>query len=178
MTRVLIEKTAANDAIMEQFLLSRGCILTAFGQVEWFMAKLLIEAHAYAEYKNLNLDFSIQAETRAKKLRVLLGEEGPLKKYESTLIPLVDEVMSYAEIRNFMAHGVCVTTPSNEHSILFRVKMFKRMPGADDHEGKIDFTVDQLAGQTKALSTATVAFVHQVRLIWQELGMKNFDVVF
>lgn len=174
----IIERNIANDEIMNQFLLSRGMILTCFSQVEWFMAKILVEAHAFPEYGALNLDFSIQADTRAKKLRVLFNEQGPMHKYGDTLLPLMDEVMKYAETRNFMAHGVCIASSSAAHGIVFRLRMFKRMPGSDDHEGKIDFTVEQLKVDTQAISGATKAFIGQARLIWQELGMKNFDVEF
>lgn len=176
MTNHKIERNAVNDFITEQFLINRGTILTSFAQVEWFMAKILVEAHAFPEYANLNLDFSIQAETRAKKLRVLFEAEGPLRKYRDTLIPLVDEVMGYSETRNFMAHGVSIGTPSEKHGITFRVKMFKQMKGGEDHEGKIDFTIEQLGDESKALSAAAVQFIRQVRTIWQDLGMKNFDV--
>jgi hypothetical protein len=178
MTDQRIERNEANDAIMEQFIFNRELVLTCFSQVEWFMAKILVEAHAFPEYSSLNLDFSIQAESRAKKLRSLLAGPGPLQKHGATLSSLIDEMMKYSETRNFMAHGVCVAAPSTAHGVVFRLKMFKRMPGAADHEGKIDFTVDQLVREAQGISDATKRFINQMRTIWVELGMKNFDVEF
>lgn len=173
-----IKQTPENDILMEQFLLSRGSILTCFSQVEWFMAKILIEAHAFPEYNGVNLDFSIQAESRAKKLRMLFTAEGRLKKYADELLPLVDEIMEYSETRNFMAHGVVIAASSEKHGIVFRMKMFKRMPGADDHEGNIDFTADQLKTEATAISTTTKDFISKIRLVWNEQDMKNFEVEF
>jgi hypothetical protein len=163
---------------MDQFLRNRGFILTCFAQFEWFMAKILVEAHAFPEYHDLNLDFSIQAETRARKIRVLFGSEGRLKKYSNEFLPLVDKIMEYSETRNFMAHGVAITTPSAEHGVFFRMKIFKRMTGSDDHEGKIDFTVEQLTADTEAIGSATKEFISTIKKIWNEQGMKNFDVEF
>ena len=160
-----IERTPENDRIFEEFLFHRGMILTCFAQVEWFLGKLLIEAHAHPEYASQNLSFSINIERRIKLLRRLFAASGPFHGFDDRVSAVLDELETYVEKRNFMAHGVLISALNPKHGIVFRLRMFKAFKGGEEAEGKMDFTLDQLIKETKAISTTTKRFIEVVREI-------------
>ena len=93
---------------MGKLIDTRGAILIAFAQVEWFLAKLVAVAATYDHYKNLDLSFSQDAEKRAQRLREILDVQGPFSKYADSLKKSVDDVLSFAQLRNFCTHGLLV----------------------------------------------------------------------
>jgi hypothetical protein len=60
------------SAAMGRLMDNRGAILIAFAQVEWFLAKLIVEASNFDQYKAIDLSFSQDAEKRAERVKKIL----------------------------------------------------------------------------------------------------------
>src|SRR5262249_52722152 len=90
----------AADAAIEKLLDRRGGILIAFAQVEWFLAKLIVEAAKFDEYRGLDLSFSQDAEKRAERLRKILNVDGPFSPYASDLTKYLEVVIKHVPLRS------------------------------------------------------------------------------
>jgi len=166
-----IERSAENDALMEAVLIHRGMFLTCFSQVEWFLAKILVEANGYPEYSELDLSFSIKVERRIKLVRQLLAAEGPFHKFQERLCLILDRIEEFIEFRNFMAHSVLISDPHPIYGIIFRMRMFRAFKGGNQMEGSIDFNAGQLRQKTNDLSGVTREFIAIIREISQEYDL-------
>src|SRR5690349_10530858 len=94
------------SAAIGKLIDTRGAVLIAFCQVEWFLAKLVTVAATYDQYKKHDLSFSQDAARRASRLRKILKVDGPLKGYADVLLEPLNQVMSFVELRRFCAHGL------------------------------------------------------------------------
>lgn len=61
------------SAYVDNILDYRGATILAFAQVEWFLAKIILEAKAFDEYAGVDLSFSQDAEKRAAVVKKLLN---------------------------------------------------------------------------------------------------------
>ncbi|MBI3700588.1 MAG: hypothetical protein HY242_09130 [Afipia sp.] len=83
----------------------RGNIVGAFSHIEYLLADVCMRAWLRPEYRHLADSFPYKVESRIRSVRTLFSAEGPLKKYEATVDPLLDELLKFEELRHFMAHG-------------------------------------------------------------------------
>jgi hypothetical protein len=160
---------------MGKLIDTRGAVLIAFCQVEWFLAKLIAIAPTYDAYKKLDLSFSQDAEKRAQRLREILKADGPLKKYEQNLTQPLDQVMAFAELRNFCAHGLLVRPADVSLHSKMHFRMFRMYKGAELKEETLNLTIKEFTEKEQALMAATKKFVGVIRTIWQELKLPALD---
>ena len=138
------------------------------------MGKLLIEAHAHPDYTEQDLSFSIKVERRIKRVRQLFEAPGPFHEFRDRMSAVLDELETYIETRNFMAHGVVICSPHCKHGIVFRMRTFTAFKGGEEAEGKMDFPVGQLVNDTKAISDTTKRFIAIVREIAARHSLEVF----
>lgn len=169
-----IARTSENDTIMEQMLIQRGMILTCFAQIEWFLGKMLIEAHAHREYGDQDLSFSINIEKRIRLVRQLLKAEGPYHEFNERMTTILDQLEGYIELRNFMAHGVLISSFHETHGVVFRMRMFKAFKGGEEAEGIMDFSISKLVNETKSISDTAKNMIKIVRQIAQKHSLDIF----
>ena len=169
-----IKRTPENDEIMQEFVFQRGMILTCFAQIEWFLGKLLIEAHAHPNYAEQDLSFSITVERRIKRVRRLFEVPGPFHEFHDRMSAVLDELETNIETRNFMAHGVMISSAHPTHGIVFRMRMFTAFKGGKEADGKMDFVLSQLVNDTKAISDTTKRFIAIVREIAARHSLEVF----
>jgi hypothetical protein len=132
-------------------------------------------AATYDEYKQLDLSFTQDAEKRAERLRQILKVDGPLKKYADVLSKPLDEVMSFAELRNFCAHGLLVRPADFGLQSKMHYRMFRMYKGGELKEEMLDLTIKEYTEKEKALMAATKQFMQATRKIWQELKLPALD---
>ncbi|MHC6151511.1 hypothetical protein ACVSQB_06910 [Bradyrhizobium elkanii] len=72
--------TEAN-AFIQRIIDARGVTISSYAQVEWYLAKLILEGKEYDQYKQIDLSFSQDAKTRADKIKAMLKVDGPLSSY-------------------------------------------------------------------------------------------------
>jgi hypothetical protein len=165
------EASAAIDRLMD----TRGATLIAFAQVEWFLAKIIIEAKAFKEYAALDLSFSQDAEKRADRVREVLKVKGPFSPYAKDLSGKIDDVLKFVELRNFSAHALLIRPDTFELSAPMRFRMFRMLKGGELKDGKLDLTIKEYTNQQAALTAAAREFVGVVRKIWNDLKLKHLD---
>src|SRR4051794_37974058 len=86
------------SAYVEKLLDYRGATILAFAQVEWFLARIILEAKAFDEYTGVDLSFSQDAEKRAAVVKKLMNVQGPFSPYADDLRPA-------SPIRPFRSEG-------------------------------------------------------------------------
>jgi len=101
------------SALVDKILDYRGATILAFAQVEWFLARIILEAGAFDEYTGVDRSFSQDAEKRAAVVKRLLNVQGAFSPYADELRKAIDNVMRYAELRNLSAHR----TPRTRRSV-------------------------------------------------------------
>jgi hypothetical protein len=76
---------AETAAYVEKLLDARGATILAFAQLEWFLAKIILEAKEFDQYAGVDLSFSQDAEKRAAVVRKILNVQGPFSPYADDL---------------------------------------------------------------------------------------------
>lgn len=161
------------SAIVDKILDSRGGILTAFAQVEWFSAKLIAEASAFDEYKAMDLSFTQDAEKRAERLKAILSTKGPLSPYADELLKCIDRVLKHVTLRTMAAHGLMVRPDSLALDSILHFRLFRMYKGGELKEETQELTIQQYSDMASDLSSTAKEFVALVRKIWTELKLKN-----
>jgi hypothetical protein len=140
---------------VDKILDYRGATILAFAQVEWFLARVILEAKAFDEYSGVDLSFSQDAEKRATIVKKLLNVQGPFSPY-ADLRKAIDNVMKYAELRNLSAHGLIVRPDPGDISLGSKLifRLYRMHKGGNLDEVRREFTLreytDEQAGLTKA----------------------------
>jgi hypothetical protein len=163
------------SAFMDKLLDSRGAILSSFAQVEWFLAKLIVEAGKFKEYAELDLSFSQDAERRADRLRKVLDTEGPFSPYANDLLNCLDIVIKYVGLRTMAAHGLTVRPDSFLLNSVIHFRLYRMYKGGNLVEEKSDLTIKQYTEQASELSAAAREFIKVVRRIWADLKLDHLD---
>ena len=163
------------EAAIEKLIDSRGGILIAFAQVEWFLAKLVVEAAEFRDYAGLELSFSQDAEKRAERLRKILSTPGPFSPYAADLNKHLDVVIKHVPLRSMAAHGLMIRPPDLTLNSIIHFRMYRMYKGGNLVEEKQNLTIKEYTDQTAELSSAAREFVKVVRKIWTELGLEHLD---
>jgi len=77
--------SAEASAFIQRIIDARGITISSYAQVEWYLAKLILEGKEYDQYQQIDLSFSQDAKTRADKIRAMLKVDGPLSPYADRL---------------------------------------------------------------------------------------------
>ncbi|WP_375306108.1 hypothetical protein WI560_30345 [Bradyrhizobium sp. A11] len=165
------------SALITKLFDARGATLLAFAQVEWFSAKLIVEAASLEQYRGLDLSFTQDASKRAEKLKAILEVEGPLSPYAEELRTTIDQVLGYQELRNFAAHGMLIRPDPGDFSLYspIHLRMFQMFKGGKLVELKKDTTLKEYTDDQEALAAAAQKYISIVRTVWKDLGLKDLE---
>jgi hypothetical protein len=165
------------SAFIQNLFDARGATLLAFAEVEWYLAKLILEARAIEQYKDLELSFTQDAEKRADRLKEVLNVEGPFSPYADELRKTVDEVMKAIELRTFAAHGLIVRVDPDDFSLSSKLhlRMFRMYKGGKLEDLTLKRTLQEYSEEQRALTKAAGAFGLVVRKLWIDLKLKQLD---
>ncbi|MGJ4933599.1 hypothetical protein [Bradyrhizobium sp. HKCCYLRH3083] len=157
---------------------ARGITILSYAQVEWYLAKLILEGKEYDQYKQIDLSFSQDAKTRADKIKAMLKVDGgPLSPYADKLTKAIDDVLAYEELRNYAAHGLLVRPDPNDYSLNSKIHLrrFKMFKGGKLDDASRTLTLKEYTDEQVALTKAAKSFFSIVQIIWKDLGLKNLD---
>lgn len=156
---------------------ARGFTIMAYAQVEWYLAKLILEGKVYEQYQQIDLSFSQDAKTRVEKVKAMLKVDGPFSPYGDKLINAMDEVLTYEELRNYAAHGLLVRPDPDDFSLSSKIHLrrFKMLKGGKLEDARRILTLKQYTDEQVALTKAAKNFFSIVQKIWKDLGLKNLD---
>lgn len=169
--------SAEASALIQQIIDARGVTIMSYAQVEWFLAKLILEGKEYEQYQHIELSFSQDAKTRADKVKAMLKVEGPYSPYADKLTKAMDEVLAFEELRNYAAHGLLVRPDPNDTSLSSKIHLrrFKMFKGGQLEDASRTLTLKEYTNEQEALAKAARTFVSIVRKIWKELGLKHLE---
>ena len=84
----------------------RGTIIGGYAQVEFILGDIWVCCIHRPEYSSsIRQSFPYKLDSRIKTVRALLALPGPLKRFESEMDGLLNQILDYEEIRQFLAHG-------------------------------------------------------------------------
>jgi hypothetical protein len=169
--------SAEASALMQRIIDARGITTMSYAQVEWFLAKLILEGKQYEQYQQMNLSFSQDARTRADQVKAMLKVDGPYSPYADKLRKAIDEVLAFEELRNYAAHGLLVRPDPADTSLGSKIHLrrFKMLKGEKLEEASRTLTLKEYTDEQEALAKASRNFVAIVHKIWKELGLKELE---
>jgi hypothetical protein len=169
--------SAEASAYMDKLLDARGATILAFAQVEWFLAKIIIEAKAFDEYVGVDLSFSQDAEKRAAVVKKILNVKGPFSPYAKNLCKTIEAVMKYVELRNLSAHGLVYRPDPEDLSLSSKLcfRIYRMLKGGKLDEVRRDFTLKEYTDEQAGLTKASREFQDVVRGLWADLKLKQLD---
>ena len=164
-------------AFVEKLLDARGYTILAFAQVEWFLAKIILEAKEFDQYSGVELSFSQDFEKRASMVKKLLNVDGPFSAYAGDLRRAIDNVSKYVDLRNFSAHGLIVRLDPDDFSLSSRLRfrMYRMLKGANLDDAQREYTLKEYTDEQASLTKAAKEFEDIVRRLWTELTLIQLD---
>lgn len=159
-------------AYVAKLLDARGATILAFAQVEWFLAKIILEAKEFDQYSGVDLSFSQDAEKRATVLKKLLNVQGPFSPYADELRKAIDNVMKYVELRHFSAHGLIVRPDPGDISLSskLRFRMYRMLKGGKLDKERRELTLKEYTDEQASLTKSAREFQDLVRKLWPDLA--------
>jgi hypothetical protein len=110
------EPREQSKAIVAEMTYLRGRIITAYAQVEFFLADLSVK---------LNLNFPYKIVNRIKAVKKI-AEQLEYAAYRDELHQVCNELLGYDEIRNYMAHGMVSVTTDLKGQHLIELRIYTR----------------------------------------------------
>lgn len=149
----------------------------SYAQVEWYLAKLILEGKEYEQYQQIDLSFSQDAKTRVEKVKAMLKVDGPFSLYGDKLTKAMDGVLAYEELRIYAAHGLLVRPDPNDFSLSSKIHLrrFKMLKGEKLEDASRTLTLKEYTDEQVALTKAANNFFSIAQKIWKDLSLKNLD---
>ena len=165
------------SAFMEKLFDSRGATILAFAQVEWFLAKIILEAKNFEQYAAVDLSFTQDAEKRAGKIKELLDLQGPFSPYADDLRKTIDKVMEFVTLRNFAAHALIARPDPGDFSLSSKLhfRMFRMYKGGKLDDAYRELTMKEYTDEQAALTKAAREFGNVVKKLWTDLKLTRLD---
>ncbi|MCU1275276.1 MAG: hypothetical protein JWO48_2707 [Bryobacterales bacterium] len=169
--------SAETAAYVEKLIDIRGATILAFAQVEWFLAKIILEAKEFDQYLGVDLSFSQDAEKRATVVKKILNVLGPFSPYADDLRKAIDNVMKYVELRSFSAHGLIVRPDPGDISLSSKLhfRMYRMLKGGKLDDAHRELTLKEYTDEQADLTKAARHFQDIVRKLWADLKLKKLD---
>ena len=139
-----------------------GAIVASYAHVEFLLGDLCMKAWYTAEYSHLREKFPYRLQARIRSARDLFSSDGPLGRYASEVEGVFERLATYEDYRHFMAHGLCIVTPTAMPMIQLRLWRPTK-EGAE--EGTIDLTIEQMrenATEITAYCNQVIRLLHKV----------------
>jgi hypothetical protein len=121
----------------------RGQIITSFAQVEFLLADFSVKTRLLLPYKIKN---------RIQAVKDIIAHNATFKSYEAELTPLADQLVSFEDLRNFMAHGFLSihTDKINQHMLEYR--LYIRTNKDKFQLETVQTTLDKLLADERAIT--------------------------
>jgi hypothetical protein len=112
----MVEPSEFQKSLIEQVTYLRGRIITSYAQVEFLLADISVK---------LDLRFPYRISDRIKAAK-RIGERPGYQAYKEDIDRVCDELLIYAEMRNFLAHGFLMLTTDKTNNHEFQFRMYQR----------------------------------------------------
>jgi ribosomal protein L31 len=151
---------------VEDALLYRGAIVSAWANVETTLIEIAIRASCHPAYAGVRDTYPWKLNGRISYLRLILGQPGPLHEFRSVGESVLKRFVESAELRNMMAHGrmamlagwgpsLSVFRPASGHEIKYYTRRF-------------------FEGELERLARKATRFSRAVRYLHAQLNAREF----
>lgn len=156
--------------------LKRGQIISAFSQCEFLTQHIAIRCRILQEYWSLKLGFHKKLDRRLKQAEELFLYEGPLHKYSDRVIPLINELREFIDIRDFMAHAFCKIRTS-ENLARYDYQLLRRTEGSTDEidRGHLLLSKNEIASAEQHLTSLAQRFIVLFSEIYHNEELELWD---
>jgi hypothetical protein len=107
----------------------RGNIITSYAHIEFMLADICLKAWQMGQYQHLAGTFPYKTDSRIRTVRTLFEVEGPLKQYREGIQPALDKLLSFEELRHFVAHGLLIVTPMPPDDAMLQYRLYRTTKG-------------------------------------------------
>jgi hypothetical protein len=112
-------------------LMLRGEVLDQFAQIERAISAILLHAATLPEYAALRPVFPHLMGQKLERLRKLMSEPGPLGSRADEVIPLIDKLAPFEDLRHFMAHATAEVALKQNGEPIYVFRMICAPSGKD-----------------------------------------------
>ena len=107
----------------------RGAFLDKFARLERSLGPVLVVAASMPEYAGVASKLPHLLGQKTATLRKVAETKGPLKTQAANLVPQLDGLSKFEDMRNFMAHGVLEVAWTEHDEVLYVFRMLKLAKG-------------------------------------------------
>jgi hypothetical protein len=143
----------------------RGLFINRYAAVEFAIAELVSCGSLHPAYSHLGHP-PFGPVKKFKRLKQMIGLEGPIASYRADLQSRLDDFKQYEEHRNFMVHAIMV--PRNSEDIGF--KMYDHREGVYS-VGELQFEMNHLKSIATLLNPLSVEFTKLVAKMCREIPL-------
>jgi hypothetical protein len=162
------EPSNLQKSLVTEAAFLRGQIIGSYAQVEFLLADLAVRCSVRPEYHEHLRKFPYKLESRLKAVRQLAELPGPIHFYRDELVPLIDQILKYEELRHFMAHGLLVIkTQGPNHLLQFR--LYDTKDKGQLALGIIETTCEQLLGS----GTEVAEFASSIAQLFKRIYLEQ-----
>ena len=162
----------AAKAMVEQATFLRGSIITSYAHIEFLLADICLKTWQKAEYAHLAGRFPYKTDSRIKAVGARFDSDGPLKPHRPGVQPILDQLLTFEELRHFVAHGLLIVRPSPQPS---GVKLEYRLYRTTKQGPQIGFLVmsaSELTDVSLKITELLHQMLHAFRRIYFDLGLE------
>jgi hypothetical protein len=135
------------DLLLEDAILFRGAIISAWGYIEMKLIELAIRSSHMSEYSKIRANYPYKLENRLGYLRKVLETDGPFSRYRNIGTQFLDRFEQAVEIRHLMAHASMDAFPD------WGITFFDYKPAGEDKitHRRRRFTIRELESEARKL---------------------------
>ena len=139
----------------------RGEVIDHFAQIERAVSTILVHATALPAYANLRPAFPHLMGQKLERLRKLMSEPGPLRSRADDVVPLIDKLTPFEDLRHFMAHATAEVALKQSGEPLYVFRMI-----CDPSDGSPDstLTLTRPEAQSRSARLAAIAKAFAAKL--------------
>lgn len=156
-----------HTALYERGIYLRGLFIQRYAAVEFAVTHLLMMCRQHPTYNPLG-DLPFKLSSKLKRLDVILGMDGPLRKFASELLSMVNLFVQLEEDRHFLAHGLMATKLDDQGTGIIAFRLYNHI-GKVVHAGVLDMPIDKLEDLVGTLHPAASDFSALVSKIGREV---------
>lgn len=165
-----------HTALYERGIYLRGLFIQRYAAVEFSVTHLLMLCRQHPAYNPLG-DLPFKLSSKLKRLKTILGMDGPVTPFARELRAMVDLFVQLEEDRHFLAHGLMATKLNDQGKRIIAFRLYNHI-GGEVHSGGLDLPIDKLGDLAGLLHPTASDFSALVSKIgrealfpqWQAMG--------
>ena len=158
--------------IRDSFHTERGRFLNSYAQVEYLVLDILAKINPIIQYTQLTNKFPSSTPNRIKALKRVLNVDGPLQKYSSTFIKMMNLLEDNSEVRHFLTHGFSKITFRKNNYIGVELRRFNPKSDNPWEPDLIIYSFDDYQAAVVTVSNIASEVLNECRVMYDEMNLE------